>query len=317
MKNTILLLLSFYLLTVAFSKVTGQSLSFEKSFSTVESIDMDLIVGDLKIRPSDSDEVMLKAYFDDELLQVEANMRSGKLKVKEKTVKRKNNNLESKYELFIPDEMELEVNLATGSVDIENFSGHFKGNSGTGSFDLVNAEGEITLNSGTGSVRIENGKGELDLNSGTGSVRVYSVEGMVKCNSGTGKVEIQKSKGGFTGSSGTGKVIVAGTTITADSKFNSVTGSVKVELAAATTADIEVSSGTGNATLNFAGADFAGTLTMVCGKRKGNIQAPFSFDEEWTEGQGNNQKLYKSKRFGQSDASIRISTGTGKAVAIK
>lgn len=296
--------------------LTAQNPSYQESFSGIRKVNIDLIIGDLQVRPSENNEVQVTGYFDQEKLKAMVDVSGSKLTVKEKTIRERNNgDIDSKWILLVPKDTKIESNAATGNVSIQDYDGQMKGNSGTGHFKIMNSNGDFDLNSGTGNVELNSCEGNMKLNTGTGNVFLTNFSGHVDANSGTGNVALRDSKGGFLGNSGTGNVSASGLSITDASSFNSGTGSTKLVANASITADVSINSGTGNAKLDFDNNDFQGTLTMACNKKRGKIQSNFKFDEEWI-GDGNNDNtLYKEKKFGSQDINIKVSTGTGRASA--
>ena len=274
------------------------------------------MTGSLEVRPSNSKNVELRAFFDEELTWAKVDFKNGNLRIAEKPVnKNQNRHWKSEWFITVPADIEMEASSGTGSIKIQEFSGELDASSGTGSLELNESKGELEVSSGTSNVTAMNCTGEMELNSGTGSVEVSNCEGKLKLGSGTGSVEIKDSKGRFTANSGTGRVSASSLSIMDESKFSSGTGTARVSLNGPLNADVEITSGTGNAKLEFDQNQFEGNLTMVCGRRASNIQSDFKFDKEWVEENGNNKTYYKSKKFGEKDFEVKVSTGTGRAIA--
>ena len=92
-----------------------------------------------------------------------------------------------------------------------------------------------------------------------------------------------------------------------------------MSLAASPKFNISITSGSGDAELNFNGNEISGEIVMQANKGNGNIQAPFGFDktEEIDNGGKNNITVKKTVAKGGGSNLIKISTGSGNAVLTK
>jgi hypothetical protein len=100
--------------------------------------------------------------------------------------------------------------------------------------------------------------------------------------------------------------------------FYDGSGTVEVELASSPKHDISVTSGSGDAIVNFNGNEIKGEIVMKASKKHGNIEAPFAFDKT-EEIQHSWQRCDHPKNCGERklDTRISISTGSGDAVLKK
>ncbi|MEZ4960953.1 MAG: DUF4097 family beta strand repeat-containing protein [Saprospiraceae bacterium] len=316
MKKTILFSNLFCLLFLGFNNLLqAQSRQFDQSFSGADKIEMDIPIGLVEIKPSPSAEILVKGYFDDDKIEGKAWKDGSTLKIVEKTRRKNQDSAESRWELLVPEGMDIQANFGTGNVALTSFTGQLKGNAGTSGLKMKDCKGAIKWNTGTGACLIQDCKGELNLNTGTGDIHLENVSGEFSANSGTGNLTAENCQGKINLNSGTGDVKAGGLTLTDASNFNAGTGNVQVALGSPASADLSVNSGTGKAILKFNGHAFAGSLVMSCQKDDGTILAPYDFDEEWTERQGKkNQVIYKRKQFGEAGNEVRVGTGSGKAI---
>lgn len=162
-------------------------------------------------------------------------------------------------------------------------------------------DGQIDANTGTGSIRLNGIKGDAQLNTGSGNIRGRDLEGALSMNTGSGNIEME------------------GVDIMGASSMNTGSGNARLVLSAALDHDVSLSTGSGNAVLDFNGQDIAGRFVMKA-RDKDDIRAPFKFDEEFGEGDDDGRwrrgwrgSYTKEAKIGSEDILIRISTGSGRA----
>jgi hypothetical protein len=136
----------------------------------------------------------------------------------------------------------------------------------------------LRLNTASGRVRADNCHGEFDLNTASGRVRANDI-------------------------------VVDG-----PSRFNVASGSVYVGLAATAEHDMEISSASGRATLDYNGHPVKGRFEFLARYRKGRIACPFDFDEEDHVRRWGDRYDWKAFTRDGEEPVILIETGSGSAV---
>jgi len=267
----------------------------DKTYKSVEFLEISSLTGDITIKKGTSNEVAVKGMWNDEKVSVKVDYDGKTLTIKEKKIRNNVGGNASNWVLMVPDNLDLGVNSGTGDLSISGVKADLDANSGTGDIEVRDMEGRFDLNSGTGGLDIADAKGKFDLNSGTSYVRVANSEGKFEANSGTGNVEFEKVKP------------------TGNSTLNSGTGNVEFVLSDELAADLTLNSGTGNAVLDFDGNKIEGDFEMKCGINSGRIDAPFKFDSEQKIGNRNNGHIEKMAKIGKATYDLEISTGTGTA----
>ena len=292
----------------------GKAKVIEKSFDRVESLEIDLVLGDCVIRQGsgNSIEIRVEYTYDDDEFEAKFKERGGSLYVGE-DFDGDNIKGDSEWLIVVPEGIEIEFEAATGTLKVEGLSGELDASSGTGDMIISDFKGELDVNSGTGDVFLSGSDGDFKLNSGTGDVAVKDASGSFDANSGTGDVEIDKARGDFEANSGTGNVEASNLEVEDFGEFSSGTGNADVDLPEGNEYELEVSSGTGKATLDCGGADLNAYVEMSSKKRKGKISSSFDFEDE--EEYYRNDDKYVRKWFTKGDGSrkIEIRTGTGRA----
>jgi len=288
----VVILITFILL---FSLFAQGKKEIEKSFDAQEQVKIKLVLGDclIKASPDNQIHVQLVYSYDDEYFEAKFREKSNSIVIQEK-FHGQNGGGFSRWTISIPEKSEVEIETATGDINIEDVNGKYEGSSGTGSIEVLDAKGEFEFNSGTGSVIVEGSEGEFDLNSGTGRVKIENCKGEFDANSGTGRVRAQNI------------------TIEVEGDFNSGTGDVIVSHPMGTDFDLSVNSGTNDATVDMDGLPIEGFYEFTASARSGDIDSPIDFDteEEYDDG---GETMRKSFTRGKKSPRYYISTGTGTA----
>lgn len=283
------------LLCGSISPLMAQQSTIHETYSSVSKITLNLALGDVQLSESTSGKVDLSGDYDSDQMDVRITLDNGHLKIEEKSKRKNQNDSRSSYALMVPAGLDVKVNTGTGDINLQDVNAEIDVNTGTGEIRLKGFDGVANLNTGTGNIAAEKSSGKINLNSGTGDVSLSQVKGSLSANSGTGDVH---AKG-----------------ISPDDKaaFNSGTGDVRLSLEGPVTADMSVNSGTGKASLDFNGQPFDGTLIMVCHEKSGSIASNFDFDRVETQ----HKNLVKTKKFGNADVKLKVTTGTGQAKVTK
>jgi hypothetical protein len=286
----------------------------EKSFDGISSIDLSTAAGDCVIKKGNTDAVQVKVTYtyDDDDFTPKMEKSGSRLGLEEKFHGR-NSSGSSKWELTVPDGLEIEFSSGSGDLVLSDLKGEMDFNSGSGDAHIDDFEGELKGNSGSGDFHMKNVKGEIKINSGSGDHHISDSELMAKANTGSGDVEVNDSKGGYKLNTGSGDVEAGRIALSEDGNFNTGSGDVEVILSAALVKDISANSGSGDAVIDFNGNAIEGKVVMTCKKRGGNIKAPFKFDKEEEIDQNGQTYLKKTANLGSKDILIEVGTGTGTA----
>jgi len=297
--KTVVLSVVFLCLLVSTALFSATEETLDKSFEAKDEVRFKLVLGDCQLKKSTDGRIhvnLVYSYKAEIKFEPIMEIKGSRLILEEKyRGKSKNNNGYSKWTVAVPDEIEIDFESATGSLNVDGLNLEIEGSTGTGEIELSNV------------------KGEFDVSSGTGNVDVKGSEGEFEVSSGTGNVDINNSKGNFEASSGTGNVRADGITLDDEGNFSSGTGDAEVVYPEGTDFELNVSSGTNDAELNMKGKPIEGYFEFKCHARRGRIDSPIKFDEEKEYEEGDQKYLQKSFTKGNKSIRVYISTGTGKA----
>ena len=314
MKNILSFVLVIVFMVSCSNSHSQEEKTVEKSFDGISSIDLSTASGDCIIKKGSSDEVKVKVTYtyDDDDYTPKMDKSGSRLGLEEK-FHANNTRGNSKWELTVPDGLEIEFSSGSGDLSLNGLKGELDYNSGSGDGHVEDFEGEMKGNSGSGDFHIKNVKGEIKLNSGSGDHQISDSDLVAKANTGSGDVEVNDSKGGYKLNTGSGDVGASRVSLSEAGNFNTGSGDVEIVLDMALVEDISANSGSGNAVIDFNGNKIEGEVIMICKKKGGHIKAPFKFDKEEEIDQNGEIYLKKTAKLGSKDILIEVSTGTGTA----
>ena len=266
----------------------------KKSFSGISKVSILSTHADLEVLASNSDETRVIADYSGRSAP-SMNQKGGTLSLSENG---KNGNSQvQKWTIYVPNETKVQFNTASGEIRAEGYKGSFEGNTGSGNVTLASLSGVVRVNTGSGNVTANGISGSVGLNTGSGHMEFARISGHINANTGSGDLTVKDFRS------------------TAASTFNTGSGKVEVVLAGDLEYSLSVSSGSGNSSLDLNGNDIQGTLVMECSEEKGEIKAPFSFDETEVINKNKNYPIVrKTKKMGSGTAEVKIATGSGAAV---
>ncbi len=110
-----------------------------------------------------------------------------------------------------------------------------------------------------------------------------------------------------------GDIDARGIDIKDRSEFSAASGDVEVILTKSPQFDLKLSSASGDAVLNFNKNPIKGFIKMTAKTRRGDIRAPFEFDNEEVYYKWDDEYVTKTATKGSDRPKIEISTSSGRA----
>ncbi len=285
--------------------------TIEQSFSNVTDISLTTGSGNCEIRKASGNSVSLKLEhsFGDEY-QPSIRQDGNRLVVKDGPHKGSG---KQKYILMVPDGTELKLTTGSGNVTVEGLMLELKGTTGSGNLTIKNSRGEISINNGSGDLEVADFEGELSMNVGSGDASLSDYKGELKINCGSGDVTAEGIEALVKINAGSGNIELDNASFTDKSSLNAGSGNVSVSLSNALAHDLSINTGSGKGTLDMNGKAFKGTLVLEADKKKGEIDAPFTFDSTEEIEENNQVKIRKTVKLGNENIKVKISTGSGVA----
>jgi len=210
------------------------------------------------------------------------------------------NSGESTWTLQVPRGTEIDFSSASGDLTVHGLEAKVEASIASGDIDLEDCSGQFRLETASGDVRVSRCRGEFELSSASGDVKAEDCRGSFELSTASGDVQA-------------GSVVIDG-----PSSFSSASGDAKVELGESLDFDLEVSSASGDATLDFRGHPVKGSFEMVCKLRSGRIESPFEFERESKfRGDGDSGRYIRKEFTREQDSPhILIRTASGTAALI-
>jgi hypothetical protein len=298
--------------------VLGQK-EVTKTFSGIKKIKMGTASGSCVIKKSDNATVKLelKYTYDDDEYTPSIVQEGDVLVVKEKFHSNSSNG-SADWKLTVPDNLSIQFSTGSGDVEASGLVMDLNATTGSGDFVFTGTSGEIECTTGSGSIELENVGGTIKATSGSGGFRVKNAKGNLNLTTGSGNHRIAESTAELHVTTGSGSINCTGITLEGSSAFTTGSGQAEVQLAASPKHNLSVSSGSGDAIVNFNGNEINGEIVMKASKKHGNIEAPFEFDKtEEISHSGNDVTIQKTAIKGSGKPRISISTGSGDAVLKK
>jgi DUF4097 and DUF4098 domain-containing protein YvlB len=130
--------------------------------------------------------------------------------------------------VYIPYEMNLDVDDGSGSLLIENIQGRLKLNDGSGETRIQKITGDVNITDGSGEMQIFDVQGNLDIHDGSGNIVVTGIQGdlivedgsgnfkgvdikgVVDIEDGSGNIRIKDALGDVRVDDGSGSIVING-----------------------------------------------------------------------------------------------------------
>ncbi len=208
----------------------------------------------------------------------------------------------------VPRGKRLEVNLAVGAVDARDVDADMVLDVHSASVRTAGTKGRLMVDAGSGSTRVENAEGDLEIDTGSGSTTLTGFRGArVVVDAGSGSVTARDVRADrFSVDVGSGSVAIDGLT-TEDLLVDTGSGSVRVDLLNVPRRS-EFDTGSGSVTLTLP-ADASAELDIETGS--GGISSDFAV--AMREFRRNEMR----GTIGKGGGLIRVSTGSGGVRLIK
>jgi len=316
LKSTLFTLLFLFAVTAAYAQET-----VEKTYTGIKSIRLTTASGNGTIKKSNTNEVKvhLRYTYDKDVYTPSFEQKGDRLTIEEDFKRSRWSRGYSEWTLEVPDGIELDFKTGSGNIEVMGVNIEIRSNTGSGNIEIEEVTGEVRANTGSGNITFSQVEGSLDANTGSGSIRLDRTKGDANLNTGSGNIRSNGIEGELSMNTGSGNIDVIDAIITGASSFNTGSGNAEVSLGGSLDYDMSVSTGSGDAILDFNGQEISGEFIMRASD-KDDIRAPFSFDEAYEDERGGNygrrgrNGYVKEAKVGSKDIQIKISTGSGRAV---
>jgi len=97
-----------------------------------------------------------------------------------------------RLEISMPDQLQLEIDDGSGSIDINGVHGSIVVDDGSGSLTMADVGGDVEIDDGSGSISVEGVGGDISINDGSGGIKVRNVTGSVIIDDGSGSIDVSE-----------------------------------------------------------------------------------------------------------------------------
>ena len=210
------------------------------------------------------------------------------------------NSGESTWTLQVPRDTEIDFSSASGDLTVHGLRAEVQASIASGDIEAEDCTGEFRLVTASGDVRMSRCSGDFELSAASGDVVADDCHGSFELSTASGDVRAQQ-------------VVIDG-----PSSFSTASGDADVKLGESPDFDLEVSSASGDATLDFQGHPVKGSFEMVCKLRSGRIESPFEFEHESKfRGDGDDGRYIRKEFTREQDSPhVLIRTASGTAALI-
>jgi DUF4097 and DUF4098 domain-containing protein YvlB len=316
-KKTILLAgLTIFLLAVNLQ--AGRKNEINKSFEAMKMVRINTISGDCVVKVGDNDKIDVQltyTYMPEENFEPLFQTKGSSLYLEEDMTGSTHGS--ALWTLTVPAETRINFSTASGDFTADDLKGRVSVETASGNIELSNCNSKIRAETASGDIRLTDSEGDFNLETASGDIVVSDCKGVFDLNAASGDIETENCRGEFEVNAASGDIEALKTFIEEASTFSVASGDVYVELAETAEFDLSLSSASGNATLDYNGHPVSGYFEFTAREGRGNIRAPFPFDDEEVFERYDQDYISKSFTLGSDTPSITIETATGKAVLEK
>jgi DUF4097 and DUF4098 domain-containing protein YvlB len=303
---------------VSVGHLFAQEEKMHNTFQGIRKVQVKTTSGDCEIRQGTSDEVVVDVAFNvrpENSFEPEMRERGGVLKIKERWLGSSSGRVI--WTLTVPQETEVEFSTASGELLIEGLNSAIEASTASGDIEVIDSKGNFDFSTASGDISLQEVRGEIDLSTASGEIKANKIEGEIELSTASGDIDIRNSKGRFDLGCASGEIEARDIVLEDESSFSTASGEVEVQLAQTSKYDIELSSASGDVTLDYQGNEVKGYFEFTARKTRGRITSPFDFDKE--EEYGRNEHIYVRKSFTKDDSEpkVYLETSSGRVTLKK
>ena len=217
------------------------------------------------------------------------------------------------WRIQVPAETEIRFSTASGDFEARGLKGDLSVETASGNVTLEHCESDIEVSTASGNIDLSESSGRLEISTASGDIKARALDGSIRLSAASGDIDADGLTGEMEISSASGDVSAEAVRLTDASSFSSASGETAVTLADSPQHDIEVSSSSGTATLDFDGHPIVGSVEMYARYREGDITADIGFDHEEKVHLNGQRYVVKKATLDKDSPMIVIRTGSGEA----
>lgn len=130
------------------------------------------------------------------------------------------------YQVEAPNDTEIDADLASGGITIDNVKGPVKASTASGYVHVYRVERDVQVNAASGSIDVSSVGGYLRVSSASGDATLADVKGDLKISAASGSIRVQRPGDRVDASTASGSIEVTGAN--SDLKVHAISGAIKV-----------------------------------------------------------------------------------------
>ncbi|MCK4559511.1 MAG: DUF4097 family beta strand repeat protein [Calditrichia bacterium] len=305
------------MLLIGWSVLYAQEMKeINKTFEAKKNVRIQTVSGDCIIKAGDPGKITVHVEYSEraeDSFEADMQEKSNSLKLRERWYGSSSGG-RVKWTVTVPPETEIEFSTASGDLSVEEINNMLDASTASGDITIENSQGEFEISTASGDINIVDSKGEFDFSTASGDIKSSQMTGEMDFSTASGDIKMRNSEGFFELSCASGDIDASGITIKEESTFSTASGDVEVKLAESSEFDLDLSTASGDVTLDYNGNEIRGYFEFTAKKRSGNIRSPIDFDKEEEYGRNGDEYMRKSFSKGGNTPKIFISTASGRVV---
>ena len=287
-----------------------------EEYEAKKNVRIETASGDCIVKGGGSDKIIVHLEYSERLkdnFEPDIQERSNSIRIKERWFGRSSGG-RVLWTITVPPTTEVELSTASGDVSLEDLSNVVDASAASGDFTILACKGELEVSTASGDIDITELTGKVDFSTASGDIKSSQLNGEVEFSTASGDIRIRNSEGSFELSCASGDIEASDLTLTEESSFSTASGDVEVGLAQSAEHDLEISTASGDAKLDYNGNEIKGYFEFTAKKRSGSIRSPIDFDREEEYGRNGDEYVRKSFTKGGKTPVVLISTSSGSVV---
>ena len=198
---------------------------------------------------------------------------------------------ESSWTLTVPEKTKIEFSSASGDLNAAGLKGGLSARVASGDLNVKDSKGKLKFKAASGDIEMKHSSGEISVKTASGDIELSNVQGEFDVKTASGDIN------------------ASGIHFTGESDLKSVSGDMLVELSKSNEYDLDLSTVSGNITLDYKGNPVKGYFGFK--GMKGKISSDIPFDSKEKSSQYNPfvKKFFKK---GGDSPEISLKTVSGK-----
>jgi DUF4097 and DUF4098 domain-containing protein YvlB len=135
-------------------------------------------------------------------------------------------NISIEYKIEVPHDTDVDANVASGGMTVDNVRGPVKASSASGYLHVYRVDQDTQISAASGSIEASGIGGILRVNSASGDIRLTDIKGDLKVSAASGAIHVSNPGDRVEASSASGAIEVIGAK--SDVKVHAISGSVNV-----------------------------------------------------------------------------------------